>query len=409
MMYRLIVCLLLPLFASTLYAEDIFRLGIIGTDTGHVRAFNEELRSAEAPALFSQFRITAAYPGGMPDNPSSWNVVNASADYLVERNNATLFASVEEMLPHVDGILLLSQDARPNFEHAKLVIAAGKPLYIGKPMAASLADVIEMFRLAEANNVPIFSSSSLRFSPGYQEMRNEKPLGNIIGARTWAPCLLCPEARQPDMFWYGIHGVEILFTLMETGVQTVSRTHTANTDLAVGVWDGGRIGTFRGSRTGGGVWQYGGYVFAERGNADAGGFGGNRPLVEAFCNFFLTGEPPVAPEETIELFAFMEGADISRDRGGVPVCIAEVIETARNQVRIRADIVVTTGGAVLLDGNPIAIDRIAPTFDTLVAHTPNSRVKVILRAERDAPHDVILAVCNNLGRNAIIANFLYVR
>ena len=404
-MYRLIACLLLPLFVSTLDAGDQFRLGIIGTDTSHVRHFKNAFANPDAPELLQQFQITAAFPGGTPDFPPSWDRVNMFAEELEERG-VTLFSTIEEMLPHVDGILLTSVDGRPHLEQARLVIEAGIPLYIDKPMAGSLADVIRMFRLAEEHNVPMFSSSALRYQAETQRIRNERPFGNVLSATTWGPS--GPSAaRQPDLFHYGVHTVESLFTLMGTGVQTVTRTQGQTSDIVVGVWEGGRVGTFQGLLVGNRPW--GGFAFGERGSAPAGGWDGYALLIETFCNFFLTGETPIDPRETIEMFAFMEAADISRDRGGVPVCIAEVIERASNEVAIRVNIIVTTGGEVQLDGNPIAVDRIAPTFDTLVAHTPNSRVKVILRAERDTPHDVVLAVCNNLGRNAILANFLYER
>ena len=404
-MYRLIACLLLPLFVSTLYAENKFRLGIIGTDTSHVRAFKDALIAPNAPALLKQFQITAAFPGGTPDLPASWDRVNMFAEYL-EEHGVTLYSTIEEMLPHVDGILLTSVDGRPHLEQARPVIAAGLPLYIDKPMAGSLADVITIFRLAEENNVPIFSSSALRFEAETLRMRNENPLGNILGATTWGPSGSNPAAKQPDLFWYGIHGIESLFTLMGTGVQTVSRTQTQSAEVVVGVWDGGRIGTFRGLITGNR--PFGGFVFAERGTGPAGSWGGYGLLIETFCNFFMTGEAPIDPQETIELFAFMEGADISRDLGGVPVSIAELIEKASNEVSISVNMQVTADGTVQLNGRSIAVDRIAETLDDLAAQTPNSRVKVILRAERGAPHDIVVAVCNNMGK-AMLANYLYER
>ena len=56
---------------------------------------------------------------------------------------------------------------------------------------------------------------------------------------------------------------------------------------------------------------------------------GYLPLVEEICKFFKTGEAPISPRETIEMFAFMEGADESKRQGGRPVSIADLIEKAR--------------------------------------------------------------------------------
>ncbi|MCL2305110.1 MAG: biopolymer transporter ExbD, partial [Planctomycetaceae bacterium] len=273
-----------------------------------------------------------------------------------------------------------------------------------KPMAGSLADVFEIFRLAEENKTPIFSSSALRFSAGYQKMRNEKPLGEILGCNVWAPCILNPDARQPDLFWYGVHGSEILFTMMGLGCQTVSRTQTEGGEFVVGVWDGGRIGAFRGIRSG--KPDYGAIVFGTEGNGDAGGFDGYKPLVKATCEFFLTNRPPFDSAETIEIFAFMEAADWSKARGGLPVSIAEVIEKAKTETAIPVNLHLSSSGALQLDGKAVELVRLKETLDALAAETPNSRVKVILHADKNTPHETVLAVCNNLGK-AILANFLY--
>ena len=45
--------------------------------------------------------------------------------------------------------------------------------------------------------------------------------------------------------------------------------------------------------------------------------------------FFKTGEPPVSPETTLEIFAFMAAADESKARDGAPVTLAEMMKKAR--------------------------------------------------------------------------------
>jgi biopolymer transport protein ExbD len=350
----------------------------------------------------------------MPDNPESWNRVEPYAKggkdtngrdvKGLEEQGVKLYSTIEAMLPEVDGILLESVDGRPHLEQAKPVIAAGKPIYIDKPMAGSLADVLEIFRLAEEKKVPVFSASSLRFATGYQKMRNEQPLGKILGADTWGPSPL--NAKHPDLFWYGIHGVEVLFTLMETGCQTVSRTQTNGTEFVVGVWNEGRIGTFRGLRTG--KQDYGAFVFGEKGNGDAGGYDGYKPLVEEFCKFFQTGKPPFDPQETIEIFAFMEAADVSKANGGMPISIVDTMAKAKAEVSIPVALQVSPNGALRMNDANIELSKLAETLDGLTRDKPNSRVKVILRAEKGTPHEIVLGVCNNLGKS-MLANFLYER
>jgi len=399
----MIACFLFMSLATSLFAEEKFRLGIIGTTTSHVPAFVGLLHAPDAVAPIAGYRVVGAYPGGMPDNPRSWERVEQYAGDL-EKQGIKLYSTIEDLLPEVDGILLESVDGRPRLEQAKPVIAAGKPLFIDKPMAASLPDVLEIFRLANEMKVPLFSTSSLRFSAGFQKMRNEQPLGKIIGASAWSPGVL--NEKHPDLFWYGIHGTETLFTLMGPGCQTVQRTQTDGAELVVGVWNEGRIGTFRGIRTG--KQDFGAFVFAEKGNAEAGGYDGYKPLVEEFCKFFRTNEPPVDPQETIEIIAFMEAADVSKQLNGLPVSIAETIEKAKKAVLIPVNLQVSPDGVLHMNGEKIELGILATTLDSLTTDDPNAHVRVILRAEKGTSHEIVLSVCNNLGK-AVLANYLYER
>ena len=49
-----------------------------------------------------------------------------------------------------------------------------------------------------------------------------------------------------------------------------------------------------------------------------------RPMLVEMVKFFQTGIAPVRPEETLEMFAFMQAADLSKARGGASVLLSEV-------------------------------------------------------------------------------------
>jgi hypothetical protein len=201
-------------------------------------------------------------------------------------------------------------------------------VFIDKPVAGSLADAIQIYQLAKESNTPCFSSSSLRFSPGILGMRHNPKVGQVLGCDARGPCSL--EEHHPDLFWYGIHWVETLFTIMGPGCVSVTRTHTRDTDFVTGAWKDGRVGTFRGIR--GGKPDYGAMVFGSQGNSQSGGYGGYEPLVVEICKFFKTGKPPVSADETIEIFAFMEAADESKRQGGGPVTLESVLNKARAKI-----------------------------------------------------------------------------
>jgi predicted dehydrogenase len=233
--------------------------------------------------------------------------------------------SIPALLTKVDAVLLESVDGRPHLEQARPVILAGKPLFIDKPLAGSLVDAVAIAELAKKHNVAWFSCSSLRFGPGVAKTKADPKLGDITGVSAWSPCSL--EKTHPDLYWYGIHGVEMLYTYMGTGCEQVSRVQTEGTELVTGVWKDGRVGTFRGIRKG--KAEYGAMVFGTKGVVAAPGYEGYKPLVEQIATFVRTGKPPVSAEETIELMAFMEAADESKRQGGRPVKVAEVLEKAR--------------------------------------------------------------------------------
>ncbi len=297
------------------------RIGIIGCDTSHVPAFADAFHDPNASGAVAGFRVVAAFPGGSPDIPSSIDRVPMYTEHL-RKMGVEIVDSVDALVSKVDVVLLESLDGRKHLEQAKPVIAAGKRMFIDKPVAGSLADAIEIYRLSREHAVPIFSSSSLRFSPGIIGMRNDPRTGRVMGCNAYGPCSL--EAHHPDLYWYGVHGVEVLYTLMGPGCQQVSRVHTDEGDLVVGVWPGGRIGTFRGIRAG--AAGYGATVFGEKGIAPCGEYVGYGPLVTEIATFFRTGTPPVSPEETIEMFAWMEAADESKRQNGASVSLESTLQ-----------------------------------------------------------------------------------
>lgn len=270
-------------------------------------------------------KVVAAFPAGSPDVESSSSRVKGFTDTLRDKYGVEIVDSIDALLPKVDAVLLESVDGRPHLEQVKPVLKAGKPVFIDKPVAGSLADAIAIYDLAKQYKVPVFSSSSLRFTADVVAMKKNQKLGNLLGCVTYSPCSL--EAHHPDLFWYGVHGVEVLYTLMGTGCETVSRAQTKDTDVVTGVWKDGRVATYRGIR--GGKADYGMVAFGSKSIEAMTIRHSYEPLLVEIIKFFRGGPPPVSAEETVEMFAFMEAADESKRRGGATVKIADVIAKAR--------------------------------------------------------------------------------
>jgi len=301
------------------------RVGIIGLDTSHATAFTKALNDPSAGPEFGGYKITAAYPRGSSEIKSSYDRIPGYTEE-VKKSGVEIAGSMEELLTKCDVVLLETNDGRLHLEQALQVMKAGKLMFIDKPIAASLTDAIAIFNAAAHYNLPVFSSSSLRYGTGAAEI-NHGSIGKVLGADTYSPATL--ERTHPDLFWYGIHGVETLYTVMGTGCKSVSGIFTDDADFVTGLWRDNRIGTFRGIRKG--KTDYGGTAFGEKGIAQVGRYNGYNSLLAEIIKFFQTGTAPVPPAETIEIFAFLTAAYESKKLNGIPVLIDSVMKEAEHE------------------------------------------------------------------------------
>ena len=300
--------------------EDPIRIGIIGLDTSHSPAFTKYINDPKN-AKTRGAKVVAAYPYGSTRIESSASRI---PEYTEEVKNlgVEIVDSIRNLIEQVDAVLLETNDGALHLEQAMPVIESKKPLFIDKPVAANLVDVIRIYENANKHQAPLFSSSSLRYMPKAQEVRNKQTIGEITGADTYSPEHW--EPSHTDLYWYGIHGVEILYTIMNTGCQRIRRVLTDHTDLVIGEWTGGRLGTFRGDLQG--HQAYGGTAFGTKGVVELGSFEGYGPLVDQIIEFFRSGKSPVDPAETLELYTFMEAADVCKHRKGDWVELGEIYD-----------------------------------------------------------------------------------
>lgn len=305
--------LLLVLSTAPAAAAADLKLGLVGTDTSHVTGFAAAFNDPASPQHVAGARIVAAYRGGSPDLPSSRDRIDNFTKQLQEKYGVEIVGTIAELCARVDGVLLTSVDGRVHLAQAREVIAARKPLFIDKPLASTLDDAREIARLAKAANVPWFSTSTLRY--GIAPMKS----GEISGLDVWGPGPL-EEHHQLDLSWYAIHEAEMLFTVLGRGCEDVTRTSTVDADVVTCRWKDGRIGTMRALRPYAG---YGAVIYRKTEKGQNGETKAIEPLPrrldEALVTFFQTGVPPVPNEDTLELMAFLDAAQRSKEAGGRPM------------------------------------------------------------------------------------------
>jgi predicted dehydrogenase len=306
--------LLFLLTALALPAADL-RIGIVGTDTSHTVAFAKALNGANPAPAFAGAKIVAAYKGGSPDVESSRTRVDKYAEELQKTYGVEIVPDIPTLLKKVDAVLLESVDGRVHLEQAKQIFAGKKPVFIDKPLAATYDDAKQIAKLAQDAGVPWFSSSSLRFGPFAESLK----VADAHGATVWGPGPT-EEHHTTQLTWYGIHAVELLYTILGPGCESVSMTSQPEADIVVGRWKNGGLGTVHVLRPYG---PFGAVVFHGKQQVLQSDPKLSKvdylPMLERVVEFFRTGKSPVPAAETLEMFAFMDAAQRSKDSGGAPV------------------------------------------------------------------------------------------
>ena len=313
-------------FAGTANAAEM-RVGIIGLDTSHSLAFTKHLNVTREKPEYQGFRVTVAYQWGSRDIVSS---TNRYPEYCakVKEMGVRLVDSLDELLSECDAVLLETNDGREHLAQATAAFKARKRVFIDKPLAADFAESYRICEVARALGGEFFTSSALRYVTKVREAR-AGAFGAIRGADCWT--CISYEPTHSRFYWYGIHAAEPLYALLGTGCEAVTCLSGEDGDVAVGRWKDGRLGVMRGlsvSRKGA---PYGGVIFTEKGSVDMGTYEGYATELAAILEFFKTGVAPVTPEESLEVMAFMRAAELSRERGGAPVTIAEVFASVPRQ------------------------------------------------------------------------------
>ena len=304
-------------------AADL-RIGIIGLDTSHAEQFTMRLNDAANPNHVPGARVVAAFPQASDDLEESRSRIEGYTAAVRDKFGVKITGSVAELCANVDAVMVLSFDGRAHLEQARQVIVLKKPFFLDKPVAASLKDAVDIYKMADAANVPLFSASAVRWYPGVVEVAGQS---QPQAALSYGPAPVLKD--HPDLFFYGIHPAEALFTVMGGGCQSVVRTATEGASVVTGTWEGGRVGTLHAIHSlPMGSSEYKVIRFDGDKVTEQKTQGDYTPMLREIVKFFQTGAPPVSLAQTLEIYAFMEAADESKRRNGSSVSLRDVLTKA---------------------------------------------------------------------------------
>ncbi len=322
--FLLLAGLALGMMTMTLPAAADLRVGVIGVDTSHAQEFAARLNDSANPSNVPGARVVAAFPVSSPDLPNSAERVEGLTTLLRDKFGVRIVKSIPELLENIDAVMILSLDGRSHLEQVKEVVGMKKPVFLDKPVAASLKDAVAIYQLAEAAGTPIFSASAVRWYPGVVEVANAK-VNAPSGAISYGPAPIQPF--HPDLYFYGVHPTEALFTVLGSGCVSVVCTSGPGASVVTGQWSDGRAGTVYAMHSWPAPYKvtlFGSQqVFEQR--SDTGDY---TPLVREIVKFFQTKQPPVSAAKTLEIYAFMEAADESKRNHGAPVLLHDMLVKA---------------------------------------------------------------------------------
>jgi virulence factor len=296
----------------------MIRLGIVDFDTSHAVEFTKRLNHVgiDEDQWVEGAKVVAGVPGTSAISPE---VIPKNLETL-KGYGVTILDDPKELLGKVDAVLVESVDGSVHLERAMPFLQLGIPTYVDKPFACSLADAKALVKIAMEKHIPLMSSSSLRYAPEVVAAADGKgPAGSIVGVSTYGPSPTHP--RNPGLFHYGIHPVEILFTLMGQGCKKVTCLSEPGAEVVTGVWADGRVASVRGIRAG--KQDYGFTIFGDKGVQTQGVSTQfiYRELLKKIVGMFETRQLPIDLRETLEIVAFIEAARQSAEAGGSPIAL----------------------------------------------------------------------------------------
>jgi virulence factor len=296
----------------------MIRLGIVDFDTSHAVEFTKRLNHVgiAEDQWVEGAKVVAGVPGTSAISPE---VIPKNLETL-KGYGVTILDDPKELFGKVDAVLVESVDGSVHLERALPFLQQGMPTYVDKPFACSLADAKALVKIAMEKHIPLMSSSSLRYAPEVVAAAGGKgPAGAIVGVSTYGPSPTHP--RNPGLFHYGIHPVEILFTLMGQGCKKVTCLSEPGAEVVTGVWADGRVASVRGIRAG--KQDYGFTIFGDK-SVQTQGVSTKfiyRELLKKIVGMFETRQLPIDLRETLEIVAFIEAARQSAVAGGAPVAL----------------------------------------------------------------------------------------
>ncbi|HDH07284.1 MAG TPA: Gfo/Idh/MocA family oxidoreductase, partial [Thermoproteales archaeon] len=174
---------------------NMYKIGIVGSDNSHAITFSQMLNDPLHKYHVDGMRVLYLY--GLNDERNREVAEKGRILHIV--------GEPEEMIGKVDCVFIEFRDGALHYKYAKPFLEEGIPVFVDKPLAATVEDAEKIVKLALDNHTLLTSFSVLRFSKKVQAIASEeKPVTlTITGPGD-------PDSQYSGLIFYGIHVAEIL-------------------------------------------------------------------------------------------------------------------------------------------------------------------------------------------------------
>ena len=284
------------------------RIGIVGLDTSHSIEFTRRIQAPDCPEdqrvagmkvhTCLRFETPFQDAAGLDERTRQ-----------MEQWGVKVTEDLEECVSDVDALLVEINDPAYHLEYFRKVLPLGKPFFLDKPLADTMAAATSVLDEGEAAGARFFSASSLRFVP--QLSQACEAVASPTMASVYGPLGKAPAGSS--VVWYGVHAFEMLERALGRGAKAV-HTHPDGLGVVVTVDYEGKRGVVELTE---GAWIYGGVL---RTPSEAAPFVVDmdyayRDLLRKIHLFFTTGTMPVGLEDTAEIMSLLDAAEASLQSG----------------------------------------------------------------------------------------------
>ena len=267
---------------------------------GFIDYYLDEWHANNYPQFFRQWTegCEVAYAWGQIDKPDGLTSRQWGEKYGVQ-----VLDSMEEVIEKSDVLVVLSPDhPEKHVELCRLPLASGKPTYIDKTFAPTLAEAKQIFAMAENGNTPCYSSSALYYAAEYAAPRRK----SVSMIDSWGP----GEFAQ-----YSVHQLEPIVSIIPDAPVRVMSIGTPEFPAVLVEFAGGQ-------RAKAAVWRTNGNFCMNIGYQDGSGEHIEvssdfwEDCTKAMAAFFRDPVPAVPHENTLRVISIIEAGQRAMQREG---------------------------------------------------------------------------------------------